>query len=151
MRIAIGSDHAGFRLKEAVRRFLEEEGHEVHDFGTDSEASVDYPDFGRAVAEAVACGDFERGVLICGTGIGMSMTANKVAGVRAALCHESYSARLSRVDNDANVLCMGGRVTAEGLAFDVVRVFLATAFEGGRHARRVGKITALEKAGECQE
>ncbi|MGQ9584454.1 MAG: ribose 5-phosphate isomerase B [Anaerolineae bacterium] len=145
MRIAVGADHGGFRLKERVRRFLEEEGHRVEDFGTDSEASVDYPDFGRPVAEAVARGDFDRGVLICGTGIGMSITANKVPGVRAALCHEGFSARLARMHNDANILCMGGRVLGEELALDVVRVFLETSFEdGGRHARRVGKVAALE-------
>ncbi|MGQ9458127.1 MAG: ribose 5-phosphate isomerase B [Anaerolineae bacterium] len=145
MRIAIGADHGGFRLKERVRALLEGEGHEVHDFGTHSEDSVDYPDIGGKVAQAVAAGAVDCGILICGTGIGMSITANKVRGVRAAVCHEAYTARMARAHNDANVLCMGGRVLGEGVALDVVRTFLTTPFEGGRHARRVGKIAALEE------
>ncbi|MGC8828128.1 MAG: ribose 5-phosphate isomerase B, partial [Anaerolineae bacterium] len=140
MRIAIGADHGGFWLKERVRAFLEAEGHEVHDFGTHSEDSVDYPDFAGKVARAVAAGTFDCGILICGTGIGMSIAANKVRGVRAAVCHEAYTARMARAHNNANILCMGGRVLGEGVALDVVRTFLATPFEGGRHARRVGKI-----------
>ncbi len=146
MRIAIGADHGGFWLKERVRGFLEAEGHEVHDFGTHSEDSVDYPDIAGPVARAVAAGACDRGILICGTGIGMSIAANKVQGVRAAVCHEAYTARMARAHNDANILCMGGRVLGEGVALDVVRTFLATAFEGGRHARRIGKIAALEGA-----
>lgn len=146
MRIAIGADHGGFWLKERVRAFLEGEGHEVHDFGTHSEASVDYPDISGKVAQAVAGGAFDCGILICGTGIGMSIAANKVRGVRAAVCHEAYTARMARAHNNANILCMGGRVLGEGVALDVVRTFLATPFEGGRHARRVGKIAVLEEA-----
>lgn len=146
MRIAIGADHGGFRLKERVRAFLEGEGHEVHDFGTYSEESVDYPDVGGKAARAVARGEFDCGILICGTGIGMSITANKVKGVRAALCHEGYTARMARAHNNANVLCMGGRVLGEELALEVVRAFLATSFEGGRHAHRVAKIATLEEA-----
>jgi ribose 5-phosphate isomerase B len=146
VRIAIGADHGGFRLKEQVRAFLEAEGHEVHDFGTHSEDSVDYPDFAGKVAQAVAGGAFDCGILICGTGIGMSIAANKVPGVRAAVCHEAYTARMARAHNNANILCMGGRVLGEGVALDVVRTFLTTSFEGGRHARRVGKVAALEEA-----
>lgn len=144
MRIAIGADHGGFWLKERVRAFLEAEGHEAQDFGTHSEDSVDYPDIAGPVAQAVAAGAFDFGILICGTGIGMSVAANKVRGVRAAVCHEAYTARMARAHNNANILCMGGRVLGEGVALDVVRTFLATPFEGGRHARRVGKVAALE-------
>lgn len=144
MRVAIGSDHAGFPLKQAILELLDELGLPYQDFGTTSESSVDYPDYGRAVAEAVARGEYDRGILICGTGIGMSIVANKVPGVRAALCHEPYSARMSRLHNNANVLAMGGRIIGPALAREVVRTFLETEFEGGRHQRRVEKIEALD-------
>ncbi|BAS28926.1 ribose 5-phosphate isomerase B [Limnochorda pilosa] len=148
MQVAVGSDHAGYPLKEAVVGLLKEMGLSYRDFGTTSEASVDYPDFGRAVAEAVARGEYERGIVICGTGIGMSIVANKVPGVRAALCHEPYSARMSRLHNDANVLAMGGRIVGPALAREVARAFLETDFEGGRHQRRLEKIAALERERE---
>lgn len=144
MIIAVGCDHGGFDLKEAVIEVLRQEGHEVRDFGTMSRESVDYPDFARAVAGAVAAGEAGLGVLMCGTGIGVSITANKVPGIRAALCAEPYSARMARQHNDANVLCMGARVVGPGLAQDIVRAFLSARFEGGRHARRVDKIRTIE-------
>jgi ribose 5-phosphate isomerase B len=146
MHIAIGADHGGFHLKKQVHSFLEQLGHQVSDFGTDNECSVDYPDFARSVAQAVAGGAADFGVLICGTGIGMSISANKVHGVRAALCHECYSARMARAHNNANVLCFGARVVGDELALDVVRVFLSTPFESAseRHVRRVAKIAELD-------
>ncbi len=140
MRIAIGSDHAGFGLKEALKGFLAETGHNVEDFGCRDTSSVDYPDFAFAVADAVAQGRCERGILICGSGIGMSMTANKVPGIRAALCHDVSGAELSRQHNDANILCLGGRVTGEDLARKIVSAYLTAEFEGGRHARRLEKM-----------
>ncbi len=145
MRIAIGCDHAGFLLKEELKAFLQALGHEVEDVGTHSLDSVDYPDFARMVAEAVAVGRVERGIVICGTGIGSSIVANKVPGVRAALCHESYTARMSREHNDANVLALGGRVLGVELAKEIVQVWLASEFQGGRHARRVEKIKSIER------
>lgn len=141
MKIAIGSDHAGYDLKTAVVGWLLEHDHEVVDLGTHSgSVGVDYPDFARAVAEAVARGDCERGIAVCGTGLGVSMTANRVRGIRAALCTDSYMARMSRLHNDANVLCLGQRVLGVGLALDIVEAWLKTGFEGGRHARRLEKI-----------
>ncbi len=146
MRIAIGSDHAGYELKDRIRARLAGSGHHVEDLGTSgAEPPVDYPDTALKVARAVASGAADRGILVCGTGIGMSMTANRVPGIRAALCHDHYTAKLSRAHNDANVLCMGGRTTGWEVAFDMVAVFLETAFEGGRHQRRVGKIHAAER------
>jgi len=142
--VALGSDHAGFALKESLKETLRALGAEVNDLGTHDETSVDYVDYARQVAEEVARGAAERGIAICGTGIGMSIAANKVAGVRAALCHEGYSARQSREHNDANVLCLGARVIGKELAVEVVRVFLSSDFAGGRHRRRVEKIVALE-------
>jgi len=143
--VAIGSDHAGFVLKEAVREGLAAKGVKVTDFGTHSEESVDYPDFAKAVATSVAMGEHDLGVLICGTGIGMSMAANRVKGIRAAACSEPYSARMARAHNNANVLCMGGRVVGPGLALDIVTAFLETEFEfGSRHERRVAMISAME-------
>ncbi len=144
MRIAIGSDHRGFGLKEALKELLAELGHEWVDFGCQTEEPVDYPDIGRPVAEAVAGGEYERGILICGSGVGMSIAANKVKGVRAALCENSFTARLARRHNDANVLCLGSWCIGQGLAEDIVRVFLSEDFEGGRHARRLEKIRAIE-------
>jgi ribose 5-phosphate isomerase B len=141
LKIAIGSDHAGYDLKTAVAAWLLEHDHQVVDLGTDSgSARVDYPDFARAVAEAVVRGDCERGIAICGTGLGVCMTANKVVGIRAALCTDSYMARMSRQHNDANVLCLGQRVLGVGLALDIVKVWLETGFEGGRHAQRLAKL-----------
>ncbi len=145
MKIALGCDHGGWKLKEIVRAYLEREGHEVRDFGTDSPDSCDYPDFALPVAEAVARGDEDRGILICTTGIGMSIAANKVPGVRAALCKDEESARLSREHNDANVLTMGASMVSEEGARGILGVWLSSNFEGGRHDRRVGKIKEIEK------
>lgn len=142
MKIAVGSDHAGLALKAAVTRHLREQGHEVEDLGTHGDDSVDYPDFARAVAERVAGGQADRGVLICGTGQGMAITANKVPGVRAAVVSDPFSARMAMAHNDARVLCLGQRVVGEGLALDLLDAWLAARFEGGRHGRRVGKIEA---------
>lgn len=144
MRVAVGADHGGFPLKGILIEALREEGAEVLDFGTDSPAACDYPDLALPVARAVAGGDADWGLLICGTGIGMSMAANKVRGVRAALCHDPYSARMAREHNDANVLCLGARVIGPGLAREVLGAFMAARFAGSRHARRVDKIRALE-------
>ena len=144
MKIAIGADHGGFQLKEAIKAWLLERGHDVEDKGTHDEASCDYPDYGRAVALEVARETVDRGILVCGTGIGISMSANKVKGVRAALCSDTFSARMSRLHNDANVLAMGQRVIGAGLALDIVEIWLDTPFEGGRHAGRVEKIMKIE-------
>jgi len=145
MKIALGSDHAGFELKEDLRSFLGERQVEILDLGTFSEAPVDYPDVAIKVAEEVSRGEVERGLLICGTGIGMSMVANRFAGVRAALCHDVYTARMSREHNNANILALGGRVIGKGLAREILKVWLETQFQGGRHERRLDKITALEE------
>lgn len=145
MRVALGSDHAGFPLKEEVKRHLLEDGHEVLDLGTDSEEPVDYPAFCVAAARAVVEGRADRAMVFGGSGQGEQIAANKVPGIRAALCHDLYTARLSREHNDANVLSMGGRIVASGLAMEIVRVWLATPFEGGRHARRVEQIAELER------
>lgn len=147
MKVAVGCDHAGFPLKETVIAALRKLGAEVVDFGTHSLESVDYPDFGERVGRAVASGEVDRGVVICGTGIGVSIAANKVPGVRAALCAEPFSARMARAHNDANVLCLGARVVGPGLALETVRAFLSAQFEGGRHQRRVEKVMAMERAG----
>lgn len=140
MKIALGTDHAGFRLKEKVKALVESLGHEVHDFGTFSEEAVDYPVFVRPAAEAVARGECERGIVFGGSGNGEAMTANKVRGVRCALCWNEEVAQLSRQHNDANVLSLGERVIPEETALAVVRVWLTTAFEGGRHARRIAQL-----------
>jgi L-threonylcarbamoyladenylate synthase len=141
MRIAVASDHAGYRLKAAIADWLADRGYGVWDVGTASgETRVDYPDMARLAAHAVSSGECQRAIVVCGTGIGVSMTANKVAGVRAALCTDAYTARMSRLHNDANVLCLGQRVVGSGLALDIVATWLEAAFEGGRHARRVAKI-----------
>jgi ribose 5-phosphate isomerase B len=145
MRVALGSDHAGVPLKSAVKQLLDGLHVAYSDFGTDGDASVDYPDFAEAVARSVARGEVDRGILICGTGIGMAIAANKVAGIRAAPVTDLDSARLSREHNDANVLALGARATPRDRALEIVRVFLETPFEGGRHARRIGKIAALEQ------
>ena len=143
--VALGADHAGFELKEALKAWLIDQGGEVVDLGAHSPEPVDYPDYAEAVALAVADGKAERGVLVCGTGIGMAIAANKVPGVRAALCGDLYAARMSREHNDANVLCLGGRLTGREMAIDILRMWLATAFAGGRHERRVGKIAGVER------
>ena len=148
MKIAIAADHAGFVLKEALRRKLAADGHEVLDFGTDSEQSCDYPDFAQVVGREVAGGHFDRGVLVCGTGIGMSITANKIPGIRAAHAASEEDARLARQHNDANILALGGRSLDPQRAAAMVDTFLNTEFLGGRHARRLAKIAQLEKSTE---
>jgi len=140
MKIIIGSDHGGFELKEELKRALDDWGVEHHDVGCHDTSSVDYPDIAHQVATAVAEGRFERGVLVCGTGIGMSIAANRHRGVRAALCSDCYTAEMTRAHNDANLLCLGGRVVGPGLAVKILRTFLDGAFDGGRHARRVDKL-----------
>jgi len=145
MQIAIGSDHAGFNLKEAVKGFLTEMGHTYEDLGCHDNTSVDYPDFAFTVADGVVAGKFEQGILICGSGIGMSIAANKVDGIRAALCHDTFCAKGAREHNNANILCMGERVIGQGLAKEIVIAYLESEFEGGRHARRVEKMHAREK------
>lgn len=143
MKIAIGADHGGFHLKEMVRLLVAELGYEVQDLGCYSTASVDYPDIVRLVCEKVDAGTVDRGILICGTGLGMSMAANRYAHVRAALCHDHYTARMSREHNNANVLCMGERVIGPGVAEDIVRTWLVVEFSGGRHLGRI------EQYSEC--
>lgn len=142
--IAIGCDHGGFALKQEVMRHLDELGLAYKDFGTYSEESCDYPVYGEAVARAVAGGECERGILICGTGIGISISANKVKGIRAALCGDCYSAEMTRRHNDANMMAIGAGFTGKNLAERMVEVFLSTEFEGGRHARRVDKLNAIQ-------
>lgn len=144
MRVGVGCDHGGFDLKESVLQVLREMGIAARDFGTFSRDSVDYPDFARQVALAVRDGQVDLGILICGTGIGISIAANKVRGIRAALCAEPFSARMARQHNNANVLCLGARTIGPGLAQEIVRAFLQAEFEGGRHGRRVEKIAELE-------
>ena len=146
MRIAIGADHAGFLLKEHLKRTLQELGHTVDDRGTDSEASVDYPPFCFDVARTVVEGRADRGIVLGGSGQGEQIAANKVPGARAALCNDLFTARLSREHNDANVLSMGGRIVAFGLADEIVRLWLATAFQGGRHQQRLDQIRDFEKS-----
>jgi ribose 5-phosphate isomerase B len=145
VRVAIGSDHAGFDLKSELIPWLAGHGHEVLDLGTDSTAPVDYPPICAAVGRAVVAGEAERGIVLGGSGQGEQIAANKVPGVRAALCNDLYTARMSRLHNDANVLSIGGRIVAVGLASEIVELWLATEFEGGRHQRRVDQITALER------
>ena len=142
--LAIGSDHGGYELKEEIKKYLDEQKIPYKDFGTDSTASVDYSDIAYPVAKAVANGECEKGILCCGTGIGISMAANKVKGIRAACCSDCFSAKLTRQHNDANILCMGGRVVGVGKALMMVDLFLHTEFEGGRHQKRIDKLTALE-------
>lgn len=140
IKIAIGSDHGGFDYKASIIKALQVKGYEVVDMGTYSPESCDYPIIAKKVARAVAKGDFEKGILVCGTGIGMSMAANKVKGIRAAVCGDTFSARATRAHNNANILCLGQRVVGEGLALDIVDIWLTTKFEGGRHERRVNMI-----------
>lgn len=144
-RIAIGSDHAGFIVKESIRKYLEAAGYAVDDQGTSSEESVDYPDYGRAVGERVASKQADLGIAVCGSGIGISIAANKVPGIRAALAHDVITARLAREHNDANVLALGGRIVSPEAALEMVQTFLTTAYLGGRHQRRIDKITQIER------
>jgi ribose 5-phosphate isomerase B len=147
-RIALGADHAGYHLKESLKKFLQSEGYRVDDAGTWSEESVDYPDFARKVGDRVAAGENQLGILVCGTGIGMSIAANKIEGIRAALAHDAMTARLAREHNNANVLTMGGRVVNDAQAVEIVKDFLGAKFLGGRHERRVEKITEMDKTRE---
>ena len=144
--IAIGADHGGFELKEHIKKHLDELGIDYKDYGTYSEDSVDYPDCARPVCKAVQDGTAEKGILICGTGIGISMAANKHKGIRAALCGDVYSAKMTKVHNNANVICLGGRVTGRELAFMIIDVWLSAEFEGGRHQTRIDKIHTIEGA-----
>lgn len=145
MKIALGSDHAGVEIKKDIIEYLKKAGYEYIDMGTDSSQSIDYPDYGYKVASAVADGEYDKGILICGTGIGMSITANKVKGIRAALCHDTFSARATTNHNNSNVLCMGARVIGPGLAIDIAKTWLEAEFEGGRHQRRIDKIHQIER------
>lgn len=145
MKVAIGCDHGGLDLKEAVISVLNDLTLQYEDMGTHDRSSCDYPDFAQKVAEAVAEGRCDQGILICGTGIGMSIAANKVEGIRAALCNEVFSAKMARAHNNANVMCIGARVVGAGVAQEIVRAYLTTEFEGGRHARRVEKIGLLDR------
>ena len=142
--IALAADHGGFALKEQVKQWLEEQKIPYHDFGTLDGASCEYPDMAAAACDAVVSGACEKALLFCGTGIGISMAANKIKGIRAACCSDYFSAKYTRMHNDANALCLGGRVVGAGLAIELVDVFLHTAFEGGRHQRRIDKVAALE-------
>jgi len=152
VKIAIGADHGGFRLKEEIVRFLRERGHEVVDVGCSSESSVDYPDYAVPVCDMVVKGEADRGILICGTGIGMSIAANKIPGIRCALVHDVFSAKATREHNDSNVLAMGGRVIGPGLAVEIVRVWTETEFPGDeRHRNRIEKVRRLETGRTGQE
>lgn len=146
MKIVLGSDHGGFELKEFLREWLKSQGHAVVDVGTKDGAACDYPDYARLVGLAVAAGDAERGIMVCGSGVGASIAANKIPGVRAALCHDTFSARQGVEDDDANCLCLGARVIGRELALDVLRAWLAARFSNAeRHLRRLNKVLALEK------
>ncbi|GGC86053.1 ribose-5-phosphate isomerase [Thalassobacillus devorans] len=144
MKIILASDHGGTNLRKEAAAVLEELGIQYEDIGCDCEGSVDYPDYALPAAERVASGEFDKGILICGTGIGMSISANKVKGIRAALVHDLFSAKATREHNDSNVLCMGERVIGPGLAEEIVRTWVSTDYEGGRHANRLGKIAEYE-------
>lgn len=144
MKIGIGSDHGGYELKEYIVEYFKNEGIEYIDYGTNSEESVDYPDFGRKVGEAIIAKEVDKGIVICGTGIGISLAANKVKGIRCALCSDTYSARMSREHNNANALALGGRVLGKDLAVEIVKTWLKAEFAGGRHERRVNKIGEIE-------
>jgi len=145
MKIAIGSDHGGYGLKQNIIKYLEDSGYEYNDFGTYSEDSVDYPDFGKKVSESVAKGEYDKGIVICGTGIGISIACNKVRGIRCALCSDIYSAKKAAEHNNANIIALGGRVVGPDLAQAIVEAFLSSEFEAGRHERRVNKIMDIEK------
>ncbi|MEI7883734.1 MAG: ribose 5-phosphate isomerase B [Clostridia bacterium] len=144
MKIAIGSDHGGFELKAYLKSMLVEKGYQVTDFGPDTSDSVDYPVYAKKVAAAVVAGEAERGILLCGTGIGMSIAANKINGIRASLVHDSFSAHATREHNDANILCLGARVIGVELAKELTNIWLQTEFQGGRHAKRVAQMMELE-------
>lgn len=145
MTIAIGADHGGFALKEKLMQALSEEGYTFTDYGCYEPARCDYPDIAEAVANAIAAGKHELGILVCGSGIGMSMAANKVPGIRAAACQDHFAARYCRLHNDANILCLGERITGPGAALEMAQLFLSTQPEGGRHTERIAKITAIEE------
>jgi ribose 5-phosphate isomerase B len=145
LKIAIGADHGGYHLKEEIKELLVKLGHEVEDLGCSCTDSVDYPDYALPVAERVAAGEFDRGILVCGTGIGMSIAANKIKGVRCALVHDLFSAKATREHNDSNVLAMGARVIGPGLALEIVETWLKTEYTGGRHENRLAKIKAIEE------
>lgn len=145
MKIAMACDHGGLNLKREIIKHLQSQGYEVVDFGTDTFDSCDYPDYALPAAEAVANGECERGILVCSTGIGVSIVANKVKGIRCAHCHDTYCAEFTRLHNDSNVLALGEKVVGSGYALKIVDTFLSTEFEGGRHQRRVDKITDIEK------
>lgn len=145
MKIALGSDHGGLKLKREIIKHLEKQGVEIKDFGTYSEASCDYPDFAEKVAEEVVRKNYDFGILVCGTGIGISIAANKIPGVRAALCSDTFSAHATREHNDANILALGERIVGPGLALDIVDAFLNAKFEGDRHQKRIDKISEIEK------
>ena len=144
-RVALGSDHGGFQLKDEISKYLHGQGFEILDCGTNSTDSVDYPRFGFAVAQAVLNGQVDYGIVVCGTGQGIAMSANKLSGIRAAVCSETYSARMAREHNNANILALGERIIGVGLALDIVDVFLHTDFAGGRHSKRLELIAALER------
>ena len=146
MKLAIGCDHGGFELKEEIVKHLKDRGFDVKDFGIYECKSVNYPEIAFKVADSIASGETERGILVCGTGIGMSLAANKVKGIRAAVCSDHFSAKYTRLHNDANILCLGGRVVGAGVALEMVDLFVDTEFEGGRHAARVQMITDRENA-----
>ena len=148
MKIGIGNDHVGYELKAAIIDFIEQLGHEVEDFGAYGPESTDYPIYGKRVADAVAAGQCDLGVLICGTGVGISLAANKVRGIRAAVCSEPYTAKMARAHNNANIIAFGARVVGVDMAKMIVGEFLATEFEGGRHARRVGLVGSIEEGKE---
>ncbi|MGH4051873.1 MAG: ribose 5-phosphate isomerase B [Clostridium sp.] len=145
MKIALGSDHGGFGLKKEIITYLESKKIEVKDFGTYTQESCDYPDYALKVAEEVAAGNFEFGIIVCGTGIGVSIVANKVPAIRAALCSDTFSAHATRQHNNANILTLGARVVGVGLALDIVEVFISAKFEGDRHQKRIDKITKIEE------
>ncbi|MFQ5816351.1 MAG: ribose 5-phosphate isomerase B [Terriglobia bacterium] len=144
-RVALGADHAGYRVKERIKEFLQKSDYEVIDFGTHAEESVDYPDYSGPVAQSVASAEADRGILVCGTGIGTAMAANKIAGIRAANCNDTYTARMATEHNDANVLAVGARVVDADHAIAIVKEWLGARFQGGRHQRRIEKIAQLER------
>jgi len=144
VHIALGCDHRGLKIKQTITGLLTELGHGYQDFGCYDTEPVDYPDIAKRVSEAVVSGKFDHGILVCSTGIGMSIAANKMKGIRAALCHDIFSAKRARQHNDANILCLGGEAIEQGLALDIVKAYLSSTFEGGRHSRRVEKIHVLE-------
>lgn len=145
MKVGLGSDHGGFELKEHIKEYLEKQGIEYIDYGTYSADSVDYPDYGKKLSQAVVSGEVDRGIAICGTGIGISIACNKVKGIRCALCSDTYSARMSVEHNNANILALGGRVLGKDLALEIVSTWLKAKFQGGRHERRINKISSIEE------